>query len=448
VVYILSSVFILLTSFFLFKKVAGSLIPTKPNMISYIFYYNIFLQVFIGSVLSILLLDKHYVISSVGMDVRFYAWLAVMYTMIALPLGMMVSKRVCVGKKRVDSLLDNYVRKDLDVNGLNGKALKYSVWCFTGTSILACMYTFYVIGYFPFYKALTSSSAELTSLRISVSRNFSGNVYVRNFLGLAVMPIMAYAWTFYALASKKFLDTVMAAICFIFSASILYYSFEKSPLLWFLLSFIFVFYYARGKIKFSYIVGMFFVVLLLILLMYGFKGESISDFISYNSGPIGRVILGQAAGLFIIFDLFPSEHDFIGLSSLSRFLADVFNYQYIDRAARIAMEEFNPSGVAEGEAGVMNSLFIAEAWANFGLIGVLAAPFWVGFLIHSLYTFFLRRPKSPLNLAFFVSFSIGGSVTGGVNDYIYNPGVLMMVFLFSIIMGLAIFFNMLAKSAK
>jgi hypothetical protein len=109
------------------------------------------------------------------------------------------------------------------------------------------------------------------------------------------------------------------------------------------------------------------------------------------------------------------------------------------------MIDFNPRGVEDGQGGVMNSIFIAEAWANFGVIGVLVSPFWVGFLIQSLYLFFLRKPKNPVYLAFFVSFSIGGSVTGGFNDYIYNPGFMLMIIILLLIFSLASIFNMFAK---
>jgi hypothetical protein len=148
----------------------------------------------------------------------------------------------------------------------------------------------------------------------------------------------------------------------------------------------------------------------------------------------------------MMFDIFPVHYDFIGFSSLSNFLSNTLNYDYVDRAARIAMYHFNPRGVESGIAGVMNSIYIAEAWANFGLFGVLISPLWVGFLLQSLYIFFLRRPKNPVYLGFFVSFSIGGSVTGGFNDYIYNPGLVMMFMLFSAFMLMALFLRFFLKS--
>lgn len=437
--YLLGSFFILIISFCLFQRAAGTLSFFKPNLISYVFYLNIVLQTFIAAVLAVLYLDNHYVISHVGMDVRHYVWLAVMYLMIALPIGMLMAKFIFARGIRMQSLLNSYVNAPIQVSGLSGNSLKYVIWIFTVVSMLACLYTFWEVGYFPFVKVLNSNPAELAVTRISVSRDFSGNAYVRNIFALGMMPILSYIWMFYYLASKKTLDLLMVTLGLIFSLSILYYDFSKAPMLWYVLGFVFVRYYALGKFKLYYVCLLTLVVFVALVFMYAMSGIPFNEFASYNTGPLGRIILGQAAGIYIIFDIFPNNHGFIGLSSLSQFVSNLIGYEYTERAARVAMEFFNPRGIEGGTAGVMNTIFIAEAWANFGLVGLLLSPIWVGFLLQSLYIFFLKMPKNPLFLAFFVSFSFGGAVTGGFNDYIYNANVIMKIVIFIIIMGCALY---------
>ena len=85
--YLVISLFFLLASYLLFKKVSGSLSLTKLNLVSWIFYFQLIAQSYIASVLVINGLDNHYVINRVSDDAKFYGWLAVQYTMIALPLG-------------------------------------------------------------------------------------------------------------------------------------------------------------------------------------------------------------------------------------------------------------------------------------------------------------------------------------------------------------------------
>src|SRR5690554_1151785 len=170
--YLLISFSVFLISTMLFKKAAGSLSPAKPNMISYIYYYQVLAMSFIAAVLTVLYLDNHYVISRVSDEARLYGWLSVMYVMVAVPIGMLISKRMWLSNKRVGKVLSCYTKSPINTFGFNGNPLKYSVWVFTVISFLACLYTFYNIGYFPFIKALTTPGDVLDVIRISSSRNF------------------------------------------------------------------------------------------------------------------------------------------------------------------------------------------------------------------------------------------------------------------------------------
>lgn len=423
------SFFALLLSFFLFRRAAGSLNILEPNMISYIFYYNIILQIFISSVLVILKADgNHYVISQVSDDARLYGWLSVIYMMIFMPVGMLLSKRVFSKRTSIRTRLLNYSASEINIKFIGHKSLKYSIWFFTIVSIIACLYVFYIIGYFPFFKIFDVSAIVASELRIISGREFSGNIYIKNFFALLMMPIISYMWIFYYFRTKNVLDLIVFLLCFILSLSILYYDFSKSPMLSYILSFVFVYFYGKGRVNKTMAIVGFAIVILLIFILYSFMGLSTNDFFSYNSGPIGRVLLGQSSGLYMMFNIFPDDYTFIGLASMSELLSNIFNIEYVDRAGRTAMIAFNPRAVEAGTAGVMNSIYIAEAWANFGVLGVLLAPIWVGFIIQTLYIYFLKSPKSPLHLAFFTGFSVGGAITGGFNEYIYNPAVLLYLF--------------------
>lgn len=422
------SIFTILMSSLLFQKAAGSLNPLKPNMISYIFYYNLILQTFIGAILIASYADRdHYVISTVTQAARLNGWLSVCYMMLAMPFGMLLAKVAFSKHTNIKTRLMYYSNAPVNLSYIGYKPLKYSVWIFTLLSSLSCLYVFYIIGYFPFFKIFDVSYLTAAELRISVSRDFAGNDYIKNLGALLMMPILSYIWLFYYLKTKNALDLLVFILCFIFSLSILFYSFAKSPMLMYLLSFIFVYFYSKGKLNKKITITIFITVIILLYFLYNFMGLTNDQFLNYNEGPMGRLILGQASGLYLMLDIFPREHDFIGLSSISQLLSNFLGIEYIDRAARITMISFNPHGVDAGTSGVMNSIYIAEAWANFGIFGIILSPIWVGFIIQSLYIYFLKAPKSPVHLAFFVSFSINGAVTGGINDYIYNPYIIFVI---------------------
>lgn len=432
------SLFTIAMSFFLFRRAAGSLNFLQPNMISYIFYYNLILQTFISTILVVLKADgDHYVISRVSDEARLYGWLSVNYMMIAMPSGMMLSKIAFSKKTSIRKRLIDYSVSDINLSYIGHKPLKFSIWIFTFISIISCFYVFYIIGYFPFLKIFNVSSLVASELRTVASREFAGNVYIKNFFALLMMPVLSYMWIFYYFKTKSFLDLVVFIICFVASLSILYYDFAKAPMLSYILSFVFVYFYGKGKVNRAIATTALVVVVILVFILYNLMGLSSNEFLSYNSGPIGRIILGQSSGLYMMFDIFPHDYSYIGLGSLSELLSSIFDFQYIDRAARTTMMVFDPIGIQDGTAGVMNTIYIGEAWANFGIIGLLLSPIWVGFLIQSLYIYFLRSPKSPVHLAFFVSFSTGGAITGGFNEYIYNPGVVLVIFFLLCVFSLA-----------
>src|SRR5690625_3205137 len=120
-----------------------------------------------------------------------------------------------------------------------------------------------------------SSSSTLDVLRISSARNFSGIVYVKNILSVKLMPLLSYVWAFYYIANKRLSDGIMFFITFLMAASILYYDFSKSPLLWYILSYIFVYYYADVRFRFSslflfVVIVFFFFVILIFICIYCF----------------------------------------------------------------------------------------------------------------------------------------------------------------------------------
>ena len=162
------------------------------------------------------------------------------------------------------------------------------------------------------------------------------------------------------------------------------------------------------------------------------RGSGIIDNGEIIKAISSRIFLIQIESNFIHFDVFPRNFDHIGISSVfSRNMSNFFGLTYSEPSSRIIMEYVEPNKVLAGMAGVRNSLFISEAWANFGILGFILSPIYVGFIIQSLYIFFLKSPKTPFITAFFVYFSINDGTTTGINSYIFNEKVLILTFLFT-----------------
>lgn len=425
--YLVIAIIVIFFSGYLFKKNAGTMSVFKLNMMSWIYYYDFILLSFIGAILVVYSIDNHYLIDKLMMhSSRMKGFWAIMYTLLTFPLGMKLSN-LCFGIKRMDLLFTKYTTDPLQNDGKSKEEshrikiilIFLSIICF-----ISILYVLYELGDIPLFKMLRgdTDASELAIFRGNASRHFAGNEYIKNILALLLTPILSYVAYGYKQLNNNIHNKIWFYGMFLCSILILTYNLAKAPVIFYLLGFMFYKIYTKGKIskKLFITIGASILALLVIFYVVIMQNVDIDLLFGYNSGIVGRLILSQSAGTYLTFDLFPGTYDHIGFSSISQFLSDIFALDYSERSARLIMEYVNPRGVDLGTAGVMNSLFIAEAWANWGIIGLLVTPISVGFLIQSLYIFFLRSPKTPLFVALFVSFSIKGSINGGVNDYIYN----------------------------
>ena len=148
--YLIISLTVLVLSFCLFKKAAGTMALNKLNMISYIFYFHFFAMSFLGSILIVNHIDNHYLINKLAYDSsRFYGWLAIMYSMIAVPCGMMIAG-IFFKNHDMKKLTDSYAKRKVEpLMSKKDSYLKVFVVFLSVISVFAVMYTFKSIGTVP-----------------------------------------------------------------------------------------------------------------------------------------------------------------------------------------------------------------------------------------------------------------------------------------------------------
>jgi len=438
-VYCLISLVVLIVSYALFKKAAGSLSPFKMNMVSWVFYWEIVTKSFIASVLVVNNIDNHYLINKISSDaIRVIGWGAVQYTMIAMPIGMLITARLM--NKNPMSVLNLYLAAPIQpLLSKKDSYVRLAVYCACCVSLLSVVYVLYTIRSIPLLSILKGEGAALVSgFRIDVSRHFKGNIYIRNILAIAFTPVLSYIVFSYGKINKSLSNRFWIAVMIAASMLIVTYSTAKSPLVSYFLGFMFVLVLIDGRLKREYFVFFFCLAAAVIIFMYNRVGGVVdpSVLFSYNSGIIGRICLSQAAGTYLSLDLFPEQLDFIGFSSISNLVSTLLGTPYVERSARLLMETLNPKAVEMGVGGVYNSLFIAEAWANFGWVGLIAAPVYVGMVIEMLYLSILSLPKTPLLIGAYVFLCLqSGCVTGGFNDFIYSISILSQTCMLLLIVG-------------
>lgn len=404
----------------MFKVSAGTMNLTQLNMISYIFYFNLIIQSYIGSVI-ILLFDVPFntLVDGVPLSIKVFGWAVVMYTMLALPLGMWLSN-LFLKQFKMKSLYLGFVSKSIKLYSFELGYLKLIIIATTVICAIVLLYLYMSIGFIPFLKTLSvDSEIELFKLRTSISRSFPGNVYVKNILGLNLIPILSFVWAAYLLNRKTLLNWFFFITTFLMSFFMLTYDIAKSPFLFYLQGFLFLYIYMNGKVNKKTLLKYGLLMLILLIIIYGLIVKRLDfDFLfSYNSGITGRIFINQISGLYPHLNIFPEKIDFLGFDTLSSLLT---NYPK-ERSARLVLETVSPGWIEQGFGGVYNTLFMGEAWANFGWYGLLLSPLWVGFIIQTFFIALLKSRKNPIVLSLLIYFSYRSNVTGGFNEYVYNP---------------------------
>ncbi|MDH5716667.1 MAG: hypothetical protein OEZ22_03400 [Spirochaetia bacterium] len=403
---------------------------TQLNMISRIFYVDLFLMAFIGAMLAVNNIDNHYIINKVkSNDIRLKAWMTVLWTMIGFPLGI-IFVDFLFSKKPKKRLFKEYIFSNLStLISSKDKALKQLLYFFSFLSFCSLIYTILILGKLPFLEAiLGADKTTLARFRIEATIGFSGNSLIKNIFGLSLSPILTYiAYSYYQLTNKNN-DKIWFFTMLIITFFMLTYHLEKSPFFLFLTGFLFNTVLIKGRITKKFIILILLLFFFGITLFYSFfySGNVADLYINYNTGITGRIILSQISSLFLMFQIFPNIRDHIGFDSLSR----IISTDYKETAARQVMEVVKPEAIVEGTAGVMNTIFVGEAWANFGFLGVLIAPIYVGMIIGFLYLFFLKNKKTPVLTGLFTYFSYKSAIMGGFNTYIYNAGYLIIFIVF------------------
>jgi hypothetical protein len=404
------------------------------NMISFIYYFNLLISSYVGTIIIYLSPGEYFnrLISQItDSNTRIFVWLAVSYTLIAFPIGVLLSKKIFAvisARKLLQSYIDKPV---LTLFSKRDSYIKYPLYAFGIISVMVAIITLSNIDYSTLYGYLANGTQiELLRFRTEVSRSIIGNTYIRNIFAVTLLPLLSYIFYIYYRNSNSRLDYIWFLVFFIASISMKVYDLQKIPIFLYLLGF-YVINISLGK-KYNskqlfnrISIGTLLMVGIYLMLV---KNIDISYMTSiYREGLVGRIFISEISSLYSHFEYFPIEHEHIGNTSLSNVVSNIFDLPHSARSARIILLAYASSWIENGYGGVFNTLFIGEAYANYGAIGVILSPLYVGAIIGGFYYTLLRLPKHPLFLALMAHYTINSSVSAGINDYIWNPRIFILM---------------------
>lgn len=401
----------------------------KPNLVSVTYYLWLIGMIFIGLNLSILGV-RNYAHDPASERSLYLAYYSTSYTLIFMPLSMIFFQKYLFGGAIRSKIINFYQSRLIPFQSVRDSGQIIFWVCCTVVSALAVFYCYYVVPSAPLFALIKGKSViDVLQLRNEVKFDFPGIIYIKNIFALMLTPIVSYVvYGYYKLYGGYkyrgwFYFTVLLSIL------ALTFHGSKAPILIYFLTLFVI----RGIVKKSISKKLFVyaglaTVSFVFVLFSMFNANLVFNF---YAGPLSRIFMVPSAGLRLSFDTFPEIHPFLFGGSFPGWITNIFGMEH-ERSARILMKVYNPEAVETGTAGVMNSLFIAEAWANFGLVGMLLAPVIVGFVVQFLHNFLSSRKKTPIFVAMMGMFMFELPILGGFVDFLWNVGWL---FLFTVVYG-------------
>lgn len=437
---VLSSAFALLLSLLLFHKAAGTISFLRLNTVSYALYLQVLTVGFVGPILlATHSIDYHYMVQPISNAVKFEAWVWCMYALIAMPLSMNLLNYIFKFNARTE--LSSYVKKPFAVAPAQMTSL-ISVFLLISSG-LTLAYVLYYSPAIPILDVLSGEDLHQARIdRVSTKYEFEGNEYLRSFLGLILVPAVAYYFYILAFQKRTLFRISVFILQFVFAFVMLIYDTQKAPVAFFLMGFLVLHTFLTNGLSLRWFLFFFLSAVFLLLLGYKLTTDAsiIDQFTRYDSAFYGRVFISSYLGFPLSLELFP---DIIrAKTSLYGIPIPVLEAYGLEatNSARELMKFMNYEGVEEGSANIISGYYLGEAWASFRYAGLVIAPFLVGGIVQIIHIGLVRLPKHPLFVAFYALITVKWLISAGFSSFLTLKVILFPV---AILVVLHLFMNTL-----
>jgi hypothetical protein len=205
---------------------------------------------------------------------------------------------------------------------------------------------------------------------------------------------------------------------------------EKDPFLFYLIALLIVYLIVKRSGRLTLLTAVLFsaVGFVIVGIMYVYFMGTINIWYGMVSG-FSRITNGEMGPLYHYLTIFPSQVDYLLGRSFPNPLG-IFPWE----PYRLTVEVMNivdPDGEKLDIVGSAPTFFWGEMYANFGYLGILLPPFFVGYVIYAINILIFRLPMSPLVLAIYVwvLMHIKNISSTGLSSYIIDvTGLIMLIF--------------------
>lgn len=247
----------------------------------------------------------------------------------------------------------------------------------------------------------TENNLSIEALRSNMGNAFEGKyhwyqLFMRDFLSITSVAFFG----FYLLRKNLFYFLIFIISFFICCFSMTM-AIEKAPLLFYLISLflLYVLIKNNGQFKIKQIINFGLFGLLLISLMYVIFMNS-SNIVEGLKNVFPRIFTGSVVPLYHYLEIFPEKVDFLwGRSFPNPGGLLLFEpYNLTQEVHDLIFPYFKEQGIV----GSMPTIFWGEMYANFGYMGVIIPPFFIGFFLYGLNILLYRLPMTPFFFSVYI----------------------------------------------
>ncbi|WP_146441653.1 O-antigen polymerase [Vibrio kanaloae] len=405
----------LLVSLLLLKFANGSVSVRYLTGLNYIFYRQMIISALIGAYLISLSLEySRWYSLDWEPSVRFYGFLWVCYSLIAILATFCILKVIFVSKK--------YNKNQLLHIGFSQD--KYNIELIQNIlfslSLFGFLYIYFNSPSWPMLDAIMGNSADALTGRISFRNDFRGSDFIKNLISFSCSSLY-----FYISLSRFFIrknGRVHLLFSFLLVLFIYTYNSQKGAILNVSIGALIIYCMAIGRLS----LRLFFTSLILgvtsiILLFSVVKGIPLKYLLDTGGQLIlGRLFLGNIEGFFSTFQLFPKIIDAdTSLVGIPSFIQGAISGEKQEPSKLLLMKFFDSSGVENGTSGFITSYFMAEAWANYNLLGLVLSPVIVAINLFIVDYSIYRFGKNTLSLTFYATMYLNFQLHGEFVGFLY-----------------------------
>ena len=431
----------------LFSFASGGLSIRHLNLVSLVYYITLITNVIGGSIVFLGFRD-HYLVVKASDQAITNAYLSMALALCLVPITIRLVSGHSHPRKHLKQSSDpNLIRQldsthQLDIpydSRLDESTLFSCVLFVTILCAAAALYSFLVIGQIPLLNIIFGSG-DFATQRISNSRGREGFIQLTNLVFLQTAPALAYICRAFARTKANHLWNLLFFVNLTLAILALTFSYAKSPLAMFFIGLLLLDIQLNKAQSFRTLIRYAFLIGGILVAAYIVIAQNDNSWFSLSTGPLSRLLIGQIASLFLHFEAFPSVFPFQSGASFPSWVGQLLGYpDWGTRSARLIAIAYAPTGVESGTTGVINTIFVGEAYANWGFLGVLLGSIWVGIYIGFVYRFFTSRLASPLMTAGYVIFTMDilTMIEGGMIDFLYSSSMIYEVLLFGMLVLLS-----------